>query len=154
MLRFYSRRATTTNINIPILSDGTFEGNERFNVTIGNAVNATISNATATGTIVDDDTAPIYLVNADDDNAPVSCTVGHCNLREAITAANAAPGQINFAPSVTGSINLLSSLPFLSSNFININGPGAAVLTVRRDNSAGSIGVFNVRPSAPSSSRG
>ena len=45
-------------ITIEITSDKLVEGNEHFGVVLTNAVGATISRATGTGTIVDDDTAP------------------------------------------------------------------------------------------------
>ena len=45
-------------ITIEITSDRLVEGNEHFGVVLTNAVGATISRATGTGTIVDDDTAP------------------------------------------------------------------------------------------------
>ena len=45
-------------ITIEITSDKLVEGNEHFGVVLINAVGATISRATGTGTIVDDDTAP------------------------------------------------------------------------------------------------
>lgn len=45
-------------ITIEISPDRLAEGNEQFGVVLSNAVGATITRATATGTIVDDDTAP------------------------------------------------------------------------------------------------
>lgn len=45
-------------ITIEISPDKLVEGNEHFGVVLSNAVGATISRATGTGTIVDDDTAP------------------------------------------------------------------------------------------------
>ena len=67
---------------------------------------------------------------------------GVTSLREAITAANNQAGDdiINF--SVTGTINLTGALPDLSSN-IQIHGPGAASLTVRR-NTGGDYSIFTV----------
>jgi CSLREA domain-containing protein len=64
------------------------------------------------------------------------------SLRDAITDANNEPGDniINF--SVTGTINLTSPLPDLSSN-IQIQGPDAANLTVRRD-TGGAYRIFTV----------
>jgi CSLREA domain-containing protein len=66
-------------------------------------------------------TGPIYTVNAADDNAGGFCSVIHCNLRQAIVAANAhtngaAPDQIHFAlpggpPYI---IQPLSALPAIS----------------------------------------
>src|SRR5262245_42755487 len=66
------------------------------------------------------------------------------SLRWAITPANQTPGDdtIDFQPGLTGTINLTSALPNLSSN-IDMQGPGAASLTVRR-NSGGSYRIFTV----------
>src|SRR5439155_18113142 len=76
---------------------------------------------------------------------------GLCTLREAITAANnnAASGAVAgecaagsnsgddaISFSVTGTINLTSVLPNIASNMV-INGPGSALLTVRRSSAGG-----------------
>src|SRR5262245_24028820 len=71
--------------------------------------------------------------------APATFTVTHLgdagsgSLRQAILDANDRDGDdvIDFAPSVTGTINLLGELPELNSN-IDLRGPGADRLTVRR----------------------
>lgn len=47
----------TQTITVPILGDVTVEPNETYTLTLSSAVNATISTATATGTIVNDDTS-------------------------------------------------------------------------------------------------
>jgi len=67
---------------------------------------------------------------------------GKCTLRAAIQEANSVPGAdaINF--SVTGTIQLGSVLPDLSTD-ITINGPGANVLTVRR-NTGGDYRIFTI----------
>ena len=64
------------------------------------------------------------------------------SLREAITAANSQPGDDTIHFSVTGTINLTGALPDLSSN-IEMQGPGAASLTVRRD-TGGNYCIFTV----------
>ncbi len=60
---------------------------------------------------------------------------GKCTLRAAVMEANAitacSPLTINF--SVTGVVNLASALPVLNHPNLTINGPGANLLTVRRD---------------------
>ncbi len=72
------------------------------------------------------------------------CGLSDCTLREAINAANALAGDnvITFAPGVSGTIQLSAALPNLSTN-INVQGPGANVLTVRR-NTAGIYRIFTV----------
>jgi hypothetical protein len=63
---------------------------------------------------------------------------GPGSLRQAIADANTLAGddRIVFDPGVSGAITLLSALPELSSN-IDIEGPGAGVLTVQRSAAAG-----------------
>lgn len=66
-----------------------------------------------------------------------------CTLREAILAANGAPGPDTIdATGVTGTIQLTGVLPDLSTD-IDINGPGATALIVRR-NTGGDYRIFNV----------
>ena len=70
---------------------------------------------------------------------------GPGSLREAITEANTHAGgssTISFSAEATGTINLASALPDLSEN-VTIDGPGADLLTVRRD-SGGSYRIFLV----------
>jgi uncharacterized delta-60 repeat protein/CSLREA domain-containing protein len=91
--------------------------------------------------------------------ADVAANDGQCTLREAITSANAdAPsgaasgecaagaGDDTVTFSVTGTINLAGALPDLSTN-VALDGPGAKLLTVRR-NTGGDYRVFNVTAGA------
>ncbi len=68
-----------------------------------------------------------------------------CTLRAAIEEANALAScgaiDINFS-GVTSPINLGSALPNIDHN-VNINGPGAALLTVRR-NTGGNYRIFTI----------
>ncbi len=64
------------------------------------------------------------------------------DLRYCITQANQLPGDDTITFTVTGTINLASALPDLSST-IDMQGPGAAALTVRRD-TGGSYQIFRV----------
>ncbi len=72
------------------------------------------------------------------------CGLSDCTLREAINAANALAGDnvITFAPGVSGTVQLSAALPNLSTN-INVQGPGASVLTVGR-NSGGNYRIFTI----------
>ena len=71
----------------------------------------------------------ITVLNTDDS--------GPGSLRAAITQADLDPAQdtIDFAPSVTGTITLLSALPDLSTAII-LSGPGSSALTVSRSAAA------------------
>jgi predicted outer membrane repeat protein len=74
---------------------------------------------------------------------PATPMLGFLSLREAIAAANSSGGteEIAFAPGLTGTINLASTLPAFTAN-IAIDGPGANVLTVN-GNSHGSVFSIN-----------
>ena len=83
------------------------------------------------------------LVTTVDDHNDGVCDATDCTLREAITAVNANAGRIiAFAPGVTGTIQLAAALPSLNTNMA-IQGPGANLLTVRR-NIGGSYRIFNI----------
>jgi hypothetical protein len=71
---------------------------------------------------------------------------GSGSLRQAILNANNSPGNDAITFSVTGAINLASVLPDLNTN-IEIQGPGANLLTVRRD-TGGNYRVFKVNSGA------
>src|SRR4051795_7568330 len=63
---------------------------------------------------------------------------GPGSLRDAIERANQdpAPDEIDFAPSVTGTIRLASALPELTGA-LAVRGPGSASLKVARDAAPG-----------------
>jgi CSLREA domain-containing protein len=92
--------------------------------------------------------AAAFTVNSTGDGADSNISdnvcndgAGNCTLRAAIQQANATPGADTINVTVTGTINLAAALPNLSSD-ITISGPGANLLTVRRN--AGGIYGFNV----------
>lgn len=67
---------------------------------------------------------------------------GAGSLRQAIIDANAAAGTDTITISATGTINLQSALPNLDTS-VSITGPGASLLTVRRD-AGGEYRIFTV----------
>ena len=86
----------------------------------------------------------VFIVNSTNDVDDGVPGIAHCSLREAINAANATPGTntINFAAEipglhtgVTGTITL-SNGELTITNSVNINGPGAANLTVSGNNTS------------------
>jgi Peptidase family C25 len=85
--------------------------------------------------------AAAFTVNDPGDSGAGSGTTG--DLRYCITQANAAGGTNTISFSVTGTINLLNFLPFINGN-LTINGPGANLLTVKRGDAAGNMGIFRV----------
>jgi hypothetical protein len=74
---------------------------------------------------------------------PVTTTAnsGTGSLRAAIEAANAASGPDVIPIGVTGTINLESALPGIAEG-VEVKGPGATSLTVRRN--SGSFGIFSI----------
>ncbi|MBE9175138.1 right-handed parallel beta-helix repeat-containing protein, partial [Synechocystis salina LEGE 06155] len=124
-------------ITVNVAGDTTFEPDEGFTVTLSNAsTGATITTATATGTINNDD-APVLVVTNTNDSGPGS-------LRQAILDANAQPGttpiEITFNIPGTGvqTINLQSALPAITRP-VTINGysqPGATENTLTEGTNA------------------
>ncbi|MDM9385690.1 PKD domain-containing protein [Chlorogloeopsis sp. ULAP01] len=55
---------TTKTISVAIMGDRRDELNESFSINLGEAINATIADTTAVGTIVDDDESPVLKVSA------------------------------------------------------------------------------------------
>ena len=90
----------------------------------------------------------LRTVTTTDDHDDGACSEADCSLREAINAANAAPGVdvIGFAPAVRGAIQLTSALPAITGT-TTVEGPGADLLTVRR-NVAGEFRIFHIDHSA------
>ena len=88
--------------------------------------------------------AMTYTVNSLADTDDGFCdTSPDCTLREAINAANANSGADTIdATGVTGTIDLTGALPDITGD-VTINGPGANLLTVRRD-TGGDYRIFNI----------
>jgi CSLREA domain-containing protein len=93
--------------------------------------------------------ATVFTVNSTGDGSDSNPSdgvcddgAGNCTLRAAIQQANATPGADTINFSVTGTINLTGALPVLSTD-MTINGPGANLLTVRRD-TGGDYRIFTV----------
>lgn len=83
----------------------------------------------------------LVVTTLDDHNDGV-CN-SDCTLREAIIAATSQIGKsISFASGLAGTIELAGALPDLSTN-ITITGPGANLLTVRR-NTGGNYRIFTI----------
>jgi CSLREA domain-containing protein len=83
------------------------------------------------------------IVTTIEDRNDGACTPTDCTLREAIIAVNlAGVGNVSFAPGLTGTIQLTEALPDIRANMI-LQGPGAALLTVRR-NGGGDYRIFTL----------
>jgi hypothetical protein len=88
--------------------------------------------------------ATCHVTRLGDFGAGADIGGGHSrgDLRYCIIKANTEPGPDIIAFSVTGTINLTSALPDLASD-IDIQGPGAGLLSVRRD-TGGDYRIFTV----------
>ena len=86
---------TTVNISVPISDDTTFETNEAFSIQISNPVNATISTASGTVTINNNDVAPTLSIS----NISVNENTGTATLTVDLTAASALAVTFNYATS-------------------------------------------------------
>jgi uncharacterized cupredoxin-like copper-binding protein len=66
-------------INVPVTEDTAVENSETFNVTLSNVSGATLGNASSTVTIVDNDSAPVFVLDASsyevNENGSVDVTV-------------------------------------------------------------------------------
>jgi Calx-beta domain/von Willebrand factor type A domain/RTX calcium-binding nonapeptide repeat (4 copies) len=69
---------STVTVTVPIANDGTYEGPEAFRLVLSNPVNATVSQGTGTGTIVDDGTGSLgpNQTVADDDRPVLGIAAG------------------------------------------------------------------------------
>ncbi len=117
---------TSQKVNVAVTGDTAVEPDETFTVTLANAVNATVGTATATGTITNDDAAPVTPPSVSIANATVlegnsgttnaafavtlskasdkTVTVGYSTGSGSATAGQdfaAAAGTLTFAPGVT-----------------------------------------------------
>ena len=90
-------------ISIPITADQLGEANEHFTVVLSNASGATISRATATGTIVDDDggiappPTPTLAVGDATFAEGSAAAPGHATFTVSLSAASAAAVTVNYA---------------------------------------------------------
>jgi hypothetical protein len=87
--------STSAVVDIAVVGDGLYEGNETFTVTLSQPVNASLGVAGATGTILDDDAPPVVSV------APASVQEGDSgttNITFTVTASNVSelPASLSF----------------------------------------------------------
>ena len=86
--------------------------------------------------------AEVLIVNSLADTTDGSCDSQNCTLREALAAARASADYNAIYFTVAGTINLTAALPDIATD-MTVDGPGANVLTVRR-NSSGNFRIFTV----------
>jgi carbon monoxide dehydrogenase subunit G len=88
---------TTQTFNVPVLVDTLDEANETAIITLSNASNATISDATGTLTIVDDDTPPSLSIN--DVSYTESGSAGNATFTVTLSATSTQDVTVNYASS-------------------------------------------------------
>jgi hypothetical protein len=106
---------TTQQITVPITGDTTFEQDETFTVTLSNPTNATIADATATGTITNDDTNSQLSIG---DITMVEGNTGTTNMVFTVTLANPpATGDVTvqFATSVAAGNNATAGTDYTTT---------------------------------------
>ena len=145
-------------ITVPITDDTIFEADETFTVTLSNATNTTtISDGTAVGTILNDDTAVAMTIadNSALENAgtitfnvtlaqPVNTTVtvNYATSNGTATAGSdytAAAGTLTFVPndqSETITVTLLNDLVFEGDETFTVTLSGASIAAVVADGTA------------------
>jgi hypothetical protein len=87
--------ATTTTVDVPVLDDSTYEGDETLNLDLTGAVNGTVVDAQGQGTITEDDPAPTISV----DSPSVAEGGATLTFTISIDAAAAVDTSVDFATS-------------------------------------------------------
>jgi len=92
----FAPKTTTQTVSIPVIGNLVQDGNRTLSLRLSNPVNATLSDGTATGTIVDNDSPPILSV------ANTSVTEGNsgattANVTVSLSKAYTSPVSVNYA---------------------------------------------------------
>src|SRR4029079_7416564 len=87
--------STSTTVNVALLDDAVYEGDETLNLDLSGAVNGSISDAQGQGTITDDDAAPTISV----DSPSVGEGGGTLTFTISIDAAAAVDTSVDYATS-------------------------------------------------------
>ncbi|WP_161976448.1 Calx-beta domain-containing protein [Mycolicibacterium sp. CH28] len=94
----FAAGVTSQTVNVGVLGDTTFEPNETFTVTLSNASGATVSRATATGTITNDDAAPVTPPTVSISNASVAeGNSGNSNMAFTVTLSKASTSTVTLS---------------------------------------------------------
>ena len=87
--------ATTTTVDVPVLDDSTYEGDETLNLDLTGSVNGSVVDAQGQGTITEDDPAPTISV----DGPSVAEGGGTLTFTVSIDAAAAVDTSVDYATS-------------------------------------------------------
>jgi CSLREA domain-containing protein len=143
---------TVQNIVVPVIGDTAIEGNETFTVTLSSPTNGTLGTATATGTIVDDDslrfvpTVTIGDVARDEGDAGATLFAFPVTLN----AAGSAPVSVSWT-TVNGTA--IAGDDFIAASGTVVFAPGMTAQTitvaVNGDTDAETDETFTIQLSAP-----
>lgn len=95
---------TTKTITVPILGDKIHEGNETFQVLLASAVNASISDGTGVGTIVDNEALPVISVNRPTVAEGNDGEVGFLTFKLTLSGPSSKPVSVTFATGVAAAV--------------------------------------------------
>ena len=92
----FAPKTTSQTVSIPVIGNLVQDGNRTFNLRLSNAVNATIADGTAVGTIIDNDSPPLLSI------ANTSVTEGNsgtttANVTISLSKAYTSPVSVNYA---------------------------------------------------------
>jgi len=139
---------TSKTITVNVVGDSLDEANETFTVTLSNPTNATLNDATATGTITDDDTAgTIQFANA---VFTVNEGAGTVTITVTRSGGSAANATVNYTTS-NGSATAGSDYTTASGTITFLAGETSKTFTVSILNDAAleSLESFNLALSSP-----
>lgn len=158
-LTFAAGEASKT-VTVNITNDSVFENNETLTLNLSNATDATITTAQATGTIVNDDSAPTFSVDdvSFNENAGTmtftvtktgatafASSVNYATADGSATAGSdyaATSGTLNFAPgetSKTVTVTILDDSVYEGNETINLNLSAAGGATISDSQGVGTI---------------
>lgn len=138
-----SSNPVTTSVTIPASSASTTVTFGAVDDTEAEADNTlTLALAADAGYTLGATTSGTATIPANDFGVTNTNDSGDGSLRQALINANALSGTDTITFTATGTIQLASPLPTISTN-LSIAGPGAALLTVRR-NAGGDYSVLRV----------
>jgi hypothetical protein len=118
--------STAQTITVAVAGDSTIEGDESFGVTLSNATNAVISDATATGTIYDDDAPRVLVI---DDATVVEGDSGSRNLVFTVTMSKTASSPVTVQFQTSNSSAVVGS-DYTSTFGILTFAPGTTAQTI------------------------
>ena len=128
--------ATSQSFDVSVTGDVLDESHETLRVSLSDPTNATLSTATGTGTITDDDGAPTITLAVDDDD------VGESDGATTITVTAAVDGTTRFAEARTVRVGVSGSGTAGAVDFAPVSGFDISITA----GAASGAGTFVLRP--------